>query len=329
MATGFLYHPRFLEHVAGPTHPERPDRLRAIIDHLQQSDRWNRLTHLPFEPASPDALERVHDPGYIRRVAAACRQRLPYIDSADSGICSHSYDVALLAAGACLAAVDAVMAARVDNAFAAVRPPGHHAERGRSMGFCLFNNVAVAAAHLVERHRLDRVAIVDIDVHHGNGTQHIFDDRRDVLFISLHEHPIYLYPGSGFAYENGRDDGEGFTLNVPMQPGADDAAYRDAMRQTVLPRLERFDPQFLLISAGFDTSPADPLAHIELSPQGVHWMARQLLAVAGRHCGGRAVAVLEGGYDLRSTAEGAGLVIDAMLDASAHADHLAMKAGLA
>ena len=329
MATGFCFDERFLDHAPGGGHPERPDRLRAIVDRLRQRGQWDRLTHLAFEPAAVEAVERIHTHGYVQRVAAACRSGLPYIDSADSGICRASYDAALLAAGAAMAAVDAVMAGRVHNAFCALRPPGHHAETDRSMGFCLFNNVAIAAQHLIDRHGLERVAVVDIDVHHGNGTQHTFDHRSDVLFISVHEHPMYLYPGSGFAYEVGQGEGVGFTVNVPLDPHGDDASYRQAVQHIVLPRLARFDPQFMLISAGFDAVPDDPLAHMRLSPQGYQWLARQLLSVADRHCRGRVVSLLEGGYDLRSLAECVGLHVETLLGATDHDDdHMAMKAGM-
>jgi acetoin utilization deacetylase AcuC-like enzyme len=327
MPTGFCYSDRFLDHDPGPSHPERPERLRAIVDKLRRTGQWDRLTHLPFEPAPLAAIEAVHDDDYIRRIETACRTNSPYIDSVDSGICPASYEVALLAAGAGVAAVDAVMAGEVDNAFCAVRPPGHHAERGRSMGFCLFDNIAVAAEHLVRAHGLERVAIVDFDVHHGNGTQHIFEHRSDVLFVSLHEHPMYLYPGSGFAYEVGRDEGTGFTLNLPMDPNAADDHYRHAMLNTVMPRLAQFDPEFVLISAGFDATADDPLAHLALSPQGYQWIARQLLTVAQRHCAGRVVSLLEGGYDLRSLAECVSLHVQTLLDAHHGDDHMAMKAG--
>ncbi len=328
MSTGLLYDDRFLLHDPGPEHPERPDRLRAIVEKLRQTSQWSRLAHLPFEAATPQLIEAVHDPQYVQRVQTACRTRAPYIDSVDSGICPASYEIALLAAGAAVAAVDAVMAGAVDNAFCAVRPPGHHAECDRSMGFCLFDNVAIAADRLVRHHGLARVAVVDFDVHHGNGTQHIFEDRSDVLFVSMHEHPMYLYPGSGFAYEIGRGAGTGFTLNVPLDPHAGDDLYRQAMTNTVVPRLAEFDPQFVLVSAGFDATAEDPLAHQRLTPQGYQWLTRQLVTVAHRHCEGRLVSVLEGGYDLRSLAESVSLHVDTLLGAEHGDDHMAMKAGM-
>jgi acetoin utilization deacetylase AcuC-like enzyme len=200
-------------------------------------------------------------------------------------------------------AAGAVMDGQVRNAFCAVRPPGHHAEFDRSMGFCMFNNVAVAAEYLIAERGLKRVAIVDFDVHHGNGTQHIFEDRGDVYFISIHEDPRMLYPGTGFAGERGTGRGEGTTLNLPMPPHAGDAAYREAFDRRVIPELEHFAPQFVLVSAGFDALAGDPLAHIELSYAGIEWISRQLVNVAEHHCDGRLVSVLEGGYDLKLLSE--------------------------
>ena len=327
MATGFVYSDRFLEHDTGDAHPERPDRLRAVTKRLHASGLWGQLSHLPFEPATVEQAAAVHDEAYLARVKRACERHAAYVDSVDSAIAPVSYEIALLAAGGAIAAVDAVMKGTVRNAFAALRPPGHHAERDRSMGFCLINNVAVAAEHLARTHGLQRVAIIDIDVHHGNGTQHIFEERSDVLFVSLHEHPMYLYPGSGFAHDVGRGAGTGFTLNVPLDPNADDARYRHVFQTMVLPLLEGFDPQFVLVSAGFDATPDDPLAHLNLTPQGYQWLARQLVSLAEKHCGGRIVSVLEGGYDLRSLAECVELHLRTLCEHEVEDDHMAMKAG--
>lgn len=302
MTTGLIYSERFLEHDTGPGHPERADRLRAIVGALEERGLWERLRPLPFEPAPLHVIEWLHKPAYVDRVFAACREGQSWVDSADSAICPTSAEVAQLAVGGAIAAVDAVMRGEVRNAFAALRPPGHHAEAGLSMGFCLFGNVALAAEHLIRVHGLERVAIVDWDVHHGNGTQHMFDERGDMLFISLHESPLYQYPGTGHASETGTagTPGEGHTVNIPLQPGAGDLSFRHAFEDVVLPKLEAYRPQFLLVSAGFDASAEDPLGHLEATPEGFAWMTRQLLGVAAKHCGGRFVSLLEGGYDLRS-----------------------------
>ena len=300
MTTGLVYDERFLEHDTEPGHPERPDRLRAIHRHLKAAGLMDQLTRIDAKPVDLKWVLRVHEEDYVARLHAACDAGEPYIDTPDSAICPASYEVALLAAGGVLAAVDAVMSGVVANAFCAVRPPGHHAERDRSMGFCLLNNIAIAAEYLIGHHGLDRVAIVDFDVHHGNGTQHIFERRRDVLFISLHEHPRFLYPGTGFSQERGRDEGEGYTINIPMMPRSGDANYREAFDGIVLPALERFEPQALLISAGFDAAAGDPLAHIELTPEGFKWMTKQLRGIAESHANGRIVSLLEGGYNLET-----------------------------
>jgi len=300
MKTAIVEDARFLEHDTGPEHPERPDRLRAITEGLKTAGLWDCLEHLSFAPADRTAIETVHSPAYLRRVEIACATGEPHIDCVDSMICPATYDIALLAVGGVLAAVDHVMAGRVRNAFCAVRPPGHHAERDCSMGFCIFNNVAIAAEHLIHQHQLQRVAIVDFDVHHGNGTQHLFEDRSDVLYVSLHQHPSVCYPGTGFDHEVGLGAGEKTTLNIPMSPGSDDDDFRRAFDHQVLPVLDRFGPQFLLISAGFDAAREDPLAHLNLTHTCYAWMTRSLMDVSDRHCRSRLVSVLEGGYDLNT-----------------------------
>jgi len=303
MRTGFIYDDRFLEHDTGPGHPERPQRLRAIVKKLREEGIWYHLHHLHFEPADLASIDAVHDPLYVRRCFATCQAGQSHIDVMDSAICPESAKVVQLAVGGALRAVDAVMADEVDNAFCALRPPGHHAEVDHSMGFCLFNNVAIAAAHLLDRHQLERVAIVDFDVHHGNGTQHLFEDRADVFFVSLHEDPQFLYPGTGAAVEVGKDQGHGHTLNITMPPRSNDEAYRHAFVYKVAPALARFRPQFLLLSAGFDAAAEDQLAHLEVTHDGFEWIARFLKQQAMQLCEGKVVSLLEGGYDLASLSE--------------------------
>lgn len=304
MATGFIYSDRFLEHDTGPMHPERPERLRAITDRLERGGLSSRLTRLEFSPADRRSIERLHDPSYVQRVFEHCRDGRPYIDSPDSVICETSAELAQLAVGGGIAAARAVMRGEIANAFCAVRPPGHHAERGRAMGFCLFNTIAITAEYLISEHQLDRVAIVDFDVHHGNGTQDLFESRSDVLFISIHEDPDHLYPGSGYAEERGSGEGEGFTLNLPMPPGSGDDEYDEVMRTHVLPAIEKDKPEFLLISAGFDAAAADPLAHMLVTSDGFERITQRLIDAAGTLCDGRVVSMLEGGYDLDALADG-------------------------
>jgi acetoin utilization deacetylase AcuC-like enzyme len=222
------------------------------------------------------------------------------LDQSDTPVGPASFDAALRSLGASVAATDAVLGGHVRRAFAAGRPPGHHAEPDRPMGFCLFNNVAVAARHAQQKHGVGKIAIVDFDVHHGNGTQAAFEDDPTVLFVSLHQDPRTLYPGSGHAYEVGDGAGRGFTLNLPMNPGSEDAEYAQAIDARVVPKLDAFRPELLMLSAGFDAHRDDPLANICLSEDGFAQMTRTLVAVANAHCGGRVVSVLEGGYHLRA-----------------------------
>ena len=313
MSVGLLYDPRLLEHDTGPGHPERADRLRAVVEHLRSTGVWDKLEYLPFGPAGRDAIERVHQPAYIDRLERACAEGQRHIDCVDSAICKDSAAIAHLATGAALAGVDAVATGAVDRAFVLARPPGHHAERGESMGFCLFNHVAIAAEHWLAEHGVRRVAIVDFDVHHGNGTQHHFEERADVLFVSIHQHPATCYPGTGHAEETGTGDGVGTTLNLPLMPGGDDDVYADTMQQHVIPALECFGPDALLISAGFDAASADPLAQMEVSTEGFRMIAQALRGFADDYLDGRLLTLLEGGYDLQALSEGVAAYLETML----------------
>jgi acetoin utilization deacetylase AcuC-like enzyme len=328
MATAIAFDPLMLEHDTGRSHPERAPRLSGIVQRLQAAHLWDALLHLPSRRATEEDIALAHAPGYAQRVRSVIESGSTHVDDPDSAVCSKSFDAALLAAGAGLAAVDAVMDGRVTNAFCAVRPPGHHAESDHAMGFCLFNNVAIAAAHLLARRGLSRVAIVDFDVHHGNGTQHIFEERADVLFISLHEHPSHQYPGTGFAWEIGTGAGKGFTINLPVQPGDGDDVYRSLITSRVLPALREYRPEFLLLSSGFDASEHDPLGHVKLTADCFLWMTRQLKRAAEELCSGRLVSMLEGGYDLRALSEAVALHVGALLEPSDHDGMLARKAGV-
>lgn len=328
MSTGLIYNDAFLQHETGPGHPERPDRLRAIVRKFKASGLWDRVTHLPFEPAALEWVERLHEPAYVRRVHEACANGEHFVDVPDSAVSPRTYELALLATGGVLAAVDAVMSGKVDNAFCLVRPPGHHAEASHAMGFCFFNHIAVAAEYLTVKYGLKRVAVIDIDVHHGNGTQHLFEHRGDVLFVSMHEHPAYLYPGTGHTSETGKGDGAGHTLNIGFDPGSGDGEYRRAMLTMVTPALERFKPEFVLMSTGFDAAKGDPLAHIELTPHGYAWLTFHLKSIAEDFCRGKLVSSLEGGYNLQNLAECAELHVETLLRPHAEDPMMAMKAGL-
>lgn len=313
--TGLVLDKRFERHETGYGHPERPERLRAIADALDARGLTHACARIEATPIDMELVRRNHDADYLDCLRLWCESGRPLGDMPDTDICKESFEIARLAAGGVVSAVDAVMRGEIDNAFCAVRPPGHHAERNRSMGFCLFNNVAIAARRLLEDHGLSRVLILDWDVHHGNGTQHSFDDDPRVLYVSLHGHPGILYPGTGYAHERGRGPGEGFTVNVPiLPPGADDV-WRAAFDDPILPAVERFAPQFVLISAGFDAHRLDPLGPLELETGSFGWMTDLLVDVARRHCGDRLISVLEGGYHLQALADCACLHVERLLAA--------------
>ena len=298
--TGLIYHPDYLKHDTGPGHFERSERLLAIIDRLRQSPIFQDVVQLQPQPASLEAITRCHPPEYVRHVQEACRRAPILLDSPDTPVSQESYDVALLAAGGVLAAVDAIMAGELNNAFCAVRPPGHHAERAQAMGFCLFNNIAIGARHIQAVHGLSRVLIIDWDVHHGNSTQHLFEEDPDVFYFSIHQSP--LYPGTGDRSERGHGPGKGYTLNAPMNPGSTDEDYLRVFKEQLLPEALSFDPDFVLVSAGFDAHHADPISSTRVTGEGFEKMTRLVMEIAASCCEERLVSVLEGGYDLPALA---------------------------
>lgn len=288
----------FEQHDPGLGHPERAARLQVIGGALERAGLLTECERIAPVAASDEFLLRLHTPEYMARVAAACRGGQRYIDTPDSGICAASEHVARLAAGGVAEAARRIGRGELRRAFCAVRPPGHHAEADRSLGFCLYNNVALAATVFREEFGLERVLILDWDVHHGNGTQHLFEQEPGVLFISLHGHPRYLYPGTGHEHETGIGPGAGFTLNCTFMPGEGDTEYRAAFTEQVIPAVENFAPQVILVSAGFDAHATDPLGCIALSDEMFDWMARQVTAWSDAYADGRVLSVLEGGYNL-------------------------------
>ncbi|GJL66408.1 MAG: acetoin utilization protein [Nitrospirales bacterium] len=298
---GFVSETAYLEHEMGHGHPESPDRLRAIEARLSSTGTIDQLIPIEAKPAKKEWIEQVHESSYVRKLESKSPSSGYASLDADTTLCPASLSAAYLAAGGALAAADAVMSQQVDHVFCAVRPPGHHAEADRAMGFCLLNNVAIVAKYLQEHHGLERVLIVDWDVHHGNGTQHTFYDDPSVLFFSTHQFPHY--PGTGRSTETGRGDGNGLTVNVPMSGGQGDEEYREVFQQVLIPAAEQFKPDFILISAGFDAHRDDPLASMNLTEDGYATLTRIVLDIAAQHASGRVISCLEGGYHLQALAQ--------------------------
>ena len=301
-------HSSSAKHDTGRGHPERPDRIRAVLDALA-APAFDGLDRREAPRVDPDAVARAHPDGYVDRLLEAVpNDGLVRID-ADTVISPESGDAALRAAGALTAAVDAVIAKQATNAFCAVRPPGHHAEPTRSMGFCLFNNVAIGALHARATHGLDKIAAIDFDVHHGNGTQAMFETDPGLLFASTHEYP--LYPGTGSASETG----VGNIFNVPLDGGSGSAEFRTGMDEIILPALREFGPEMIFVSAGFDAHASDPLASLRLQEDDFAWVTTRLVEIAGECCDGRIVATLEGGYDLEALAASVSAHVSALMQA--------------
>jgi acetoin utilization deacetylase AcuC-like enzyme len=295
MATRLYTHPIFLEHITPPGHPERPDRLRAIARVLED-EAFAALDRVEAPEGDEATILHAHPAEFVARVRSAIPETgIARID-ADTTASPRSWQAAITAIGAANAAVDDVFEGRADNVFVAARPPGHHAEKTTAMGFCLFNNAAIAARHAQKKYGVGRVAIVDWDVHHGNGTQDIFWDDPSVLYCSTHQMP--LYPGTGATSEVGA----GNIVNAPLSPRTGSDLFRDAMQSRVLPAIDDFAPDLIIVSAGFDAHHLDPLAEINLTEDDFDWATGQLMERADRHCGGKLVSLLEGGYDLQGLA---------------------------
>jgi acetoin utilization deacetylase AcuC-like enzyme len=295
MTTALFTHAACLAHDPGPGHPESPARLRAVRAALAAPE-FAGLARYEAPLATEEQIARVHPPELIHHLLGAVPQAGHAMIDGDTILSPGSAEAALRAAGALCAAVDAVMAGDVTNAFCAVRPPGHHAEPETAMGFCLFNNVAIGALHARHAHGLQRIAVVDFDVHHGNGTQAAFEQDADLFFASSHQAP--LYPGTGSVVERG----VGNIFNAPLPPGAGSEEFRAAWAERLLPALREFKPEFILISAGFDAHEDDPLANLNLTDDDYAWITREILAIAEECCEGRVVSTLEGGYDLEALA---------------------------
>jgi len=298
--TALVWSEAYLSHGTPAGHPEGPKRLTALMDTIRREGLLSSLIVMePYTPAM-EALHAVHDPAYLEAFREAVARGDRYFATRDCAIGAGSYQAALLAAGGVMAGIDAVFSGRSDNAFCAVRPPGHHAGRASAMGFCFVNNVAVGAAYARSAYGVARVLILDWDVHHGNGTQDLFEQDPETLVINLHEHPSFCYPGTGRRMDRGKGAGLGATLNVPLSPHAGDREVIDAFEREVVPAVDAFRPELILLSAGFDAHRDDPIADLECTEAAYVHMTRSVLELADRHCGGRVVSVMEGGYRIES-----------------------------
>ena len=308
---GFVTDEIYLKHRTGLGHPERPERLKAIVDRLKEAGLWESLVHIPAAMAGKSDVALVHNPYYIKTAADDVRQGLSVLSTGDTMICSDSFDAAMMAVGGGMVACDAVMAGQARRAFCAVRPPGHHATPDGGMGFCIFNNIAIAARHLQRTHGVKTVLIVDWDVHHGNGTQDAFYDDADVMFFSVHQSP--RYPGTGAECEIGYGAGEGATINAPLPGGCDDDVYMRAFQERLLPAAKAFGPDMVLISAGFDAHEDDPIGGMNVTADGFAAMTQIVREIADECCDGRIVSLLEGGYGLAGLADSVEAHVRAMM----------------
>lgn len=300
----------FLMHDPGQHHPERIERLRVIYNLLDKPEVFKKFVFPSFDPAKRAEITRNHEPALVDRVGETAGKAVAFLDQ-DTATSAKSYEAARNAAGAVIAGVDLIVSGEVDNGFALVRPPGHHAARDRSMGFCLFNNIAIAAHHALAHHALKRVMIVDWDLHHGNGTQFSFYDSAQVLYCSTHQYPYY--PGTGANEEVGTGTGAGYTINVPLPGGRDDRDYAAIFNDIIIPIGREYQPELILVSAGFDIYQGDPLGSMRVSPAGFAYLTRSLQQLAAAVCDGRLLVSLEGGYNLKGQRHGGVAVLSELL----------------
>jgi len=301
--TGFLYDERYQLHKTGDFHPEVPDRLPSVYRGIKAAGLLSQLVLINASKPEMKWIEAVHDKDYVRRFESACSSGKTVFDSPDNQMCPFTYETALLAVGGIMDAVRRVMDGELNNAFCAVRPPGHHAEVNRAMGFCYFNNIAIAARYIQKQWGVERVGIVDFDVHHGNGTQHIFEDDASVFYYSIHQHPSFAYPGTGREFEYGKNRGYGYTKNSPVLPGRGDTEYRQLIQRDLIPAFTDFKPEVILVSAGFDAHMDDDMSDIKLSTEGFSWITQRIVEMTNNYANGRLISILEGGYSLERLPE--------------------------
>ncbi|MGB7001540.1 MAG: histone deacetylase [Halobacteriota archaeon] len=311
MDTGFVYHEDYLKHDTG-AHPERAERLIHIMSELKEAGVTEKMKKVLPVKASKEQIAYVHTDAYMKGVERMCKEGGGLLDP-DTPLCTESYEIALLSAGGVIKATDEVMndSNNLKHIFALVRPPGHHATWNRGRGFCIFNNIAIAAEHLKRRYCANHILIVDWDVHHGNGTQEVFFDDPSVLYFSTHQYPHY--PGTGWIDEVGKGEGDGFTVNVPLPAGTDDAGYLYALNNVLVPIAKEFEPEFVLVSAGFDAHVADPLAAMNVTARGFGLFMDLIKEIAEKSCNGKIVISLEGGYNLDAIAKSAVSVFNSLL----------------
>ncbi|MGA2554575.1 MAG: histone deacetylase [Smithella sp.] len=309
--TGIVKDTRYLQHSAGFAHPESPERLAAIYEMLDNPLESWKFTHIEPREATHKEIETIHSPSYVEFIASTAGKRSVYLDP-DTATSPETYEIAKLAVGGVCNAIDSVIEGKVDNAFALVRPPGHHAEKDTAAGFCIFNNIAIGAMHAILKYNLKRILIVDWDLHHGNGTQHSFYGDPRILYFSTHQYPYY--PGTGDLQEIGRGPGEYYTINVPLSMGAGDSSFVKIFHKILQPVALEYKPELILLSAGFDTYFQDPLGGMRVTPKGFAAMTRILLNIADTCCQGRLVAVLEGGYHVAGLTKSVKAVLEEMLD---------------
>lgn len=309
--TGIVRDDRFMNHQMGAYHPESPTRLEVIYGMLEDQDMMDHFTSVPVRRAEREELLWVHTPNYVDKVASTEGKDYTYLDP-DTQTCAGSYEAALLAAGGLCEAVSMVHDGRLDNAFALVRPPGHHAESARAMGFCLFNNVAVGTRYAQEKLGIRRILVIDWDLHHGNGTQHAFEEDPSILYFSTHQYPYY--PGSGAFDETGRGEGEGYTVNIPLSTGCGDGEYTTIFEKIFKPIALEFDPEMILVSAGIDIYMGDPLGGMGVTPEGFSAMTRSIMEMADACCDGKVVLTLEGGYSLQGLRDSVKCILKELAD---------------
>ncbi len=312
--TGFLYDERFLLHCTSPGHPEAPGRVECAYKGIVEGGLLDNLILVNAVRAEERWVEAAHHPEYMNRFKEACCCGWSEFGHPDNQMCEETFEVAMLAVGGILEMAKLLMTGEIDNGFCCVRPPGHHAEADRALGFCYFNNIAIAAKYLQAEWGVKRVGIIDFDVHHGNGTQSIFECDPSVFYYSIHEHPSFSFPGTGREFEKGSEEGYGYTLNVPVLPGQRDQGYQSLFEKSLLPAFEAFSPEVILVSAGFDAHEDDDMSDLKLSTECFSWIMARIVGLADAYSSGRLISIMEGGYCLKRLPELARNHVEVLLD---------------